>query len=134
MKNFIVRGNGFLSKQVSGYYNCEYIGYNEENNPNYLNTIKNQFGNTSNKELEEAYVTVKSILSKDLKLLQSEVYNGSFTVMCGPRSKARFKPNQLYFQQAISDVVNELNDDTILNGAKCIQRIKVKGIVVRYMQ
>lgn len=124
MQKFIVRGNRFLNKQMSGYYNCEYIGYNEENNPNYLNTIKNQFGNTTNEKLEEAYVIVKSIFSKDLKLLQSEIYDDSFIVMCVPRSKASFKFNQLYFQQAISDAVEELRDTRILNGTKCIQRVK----------
>ena len=41
MKNFTVKQNKLLEKDVQGFYNTEYVGYQQEGNPDFINHLKN---------------------------------------------------------------------------------------------
>ena len=41
MKNFTVKQNKLLEKDVQGFYNIEYVGYQQEGNPDFINHLKN---------------------------------------------------------------------------------------------
>lgn len=41
MKKFKVKQNSYLDRDVVGYYNCEYLGYQQKGNPDFINRLKN---------------------------------------------------------------------------------------------
>lgn len=114
----------FLNHDVEVYYNRNYTGYGNKGNPDFLNIIKNQFGNGDIQLLKEAYDEVKKVFKIDIQELL-EIKNGEeFVVICVPRSKATFTSEQQYFKKAISDVVDELNLHNITNGCDAVTRVK----------
>lgn len=40
MKKFTIKANKYLDRDVQGYYNCEYIGYQKSGNPDFINRLK----------------------------------------------------------------------------------------------
>lgn len=41
MKEFTIKANSYLSADISGYYNCDYVGYQKSGNPDFINHLKN---------------------------------------------------------------------------------------------
>lgn len=41
MKKFKIEPNKYLKQDVDAYANCDYVGYHNKNNPDYLIRLKN---------------------------------------------------------------------------------------------
>ena len=123
MKSFTINKNSYLDRDVKGYYNCDYVGYQQKGNPDFINRLKNMTKSHNEMDLVKDFIEVADRATNDLKhIIENE---GLFNpVICvAPRSKAEksYSPCQLMFKKAISSVVNNLD---AINGADYIKRIK----------
>lgn len=123
MKEFTIKPNAFLKKEVQGYYNCDYTGYQQKNNPDFINRLKNTTRSYSELDLVQDFIEVADRAQKDL---QDIIKSNNFTtpLICVlPRSKAEksYSQSQRMFKKAIECVIKHLNAD---NGLEFIKRVK----------
>lgn len=123
MKKFKVKQNLYLNRDVVGYYNCEYLGYQQKGNPDFINRLKNMTKTHSEMDLVQDFIEVAERAEKDLKDIIDNENLFNPVVCVAPRSKAEkiYSNCQLMFRKAISSVVNNLG---LANGCECIKRIK----------
>jgi len=123
MKNFTVKQNKLLEKDVQGFYNTEYVGYQQEGNPDFINHLKNMTKQKDELELVEDFIEVAERFEKDVQeIIKKENLNRP-TIVVVPRSKTEksYKPCQLMFRKAISSIADKLGFD---NQTSAIKRIK----------
>ena len=102
MEKFTIWKNEYLREKTNGYYNTFYIGYKQEGNPDFLNDLKNTFGNTYRHVLLKAKNEVCNRLLQDLpKVVELENLIDPICV-CVPRSRADMVNVQQYFRVAHS--------------------------------
>jgi hypothetical protein len=66
MYKFTIVANNFLLKDIQAFYRSEYVGHRNPGNPNYINTLKNTYGNLSTTELNSAVQELENALREDL--------------------------------------------------------------------
>ena len=105
MKEFVIYRNEYLKKNVKGYYNTDYVGYENPGNPDYINNLKNTFDNFSQIKLSNASDKLYSVLKNDLS-----TFDRSLTICVVPRSKAEnsYSANQLFFKRTIQRIIQDL--------------------------
>ncbi|SMN02473.1 hypothetical protein SPONN_1154 [uncultured Candidatus Thioglobus sp.] len=106
MNKFTIYSNKeYLKSNIEGHYHTDYTGYKNPCNPDYLNDLKNTFGDNSNEKLESARQKLYDVLENDLSQ-----FNRLLTVCIIPRSKAEniYTGNQLLFKKAIQHVMWKL--------------------------
>lgn len=123
MREFTISANEFLNKETPAYYRYDYLGYQKEGNPDFINHLKNQFGDTSHLILEKAISKLGEVLIEDLATIK-DLYNTYLTVCVVPRAKAEsyYSDDQKQFKKVVSSVVNYLR--AFENGTDYIIRIK----------
>ena len=106
---------------VDAFCSTYYRGYGKPNNPDYINTLKNQFGDTLTEELEVAKKQLKEVLRRDIPKVVNELQDEDVVVCVIPRAKAEseYESDQKLFREAISEVVRELS---LIDGSKYIVR------------
>lgn len=116
IQEFKIESNEYLKQEIQGFYCCDYVGYNEPNNPDYINTLKNTFKDKSKENLESALKILLPLLYDALYKLISSTDTLAITVCVVPRSKAlkTYSQNQLLFRKAVSHVVDKLIQDNNL--------------------
>ena len=132
---FTISRNHFLLTSTKGYFNRYYTGYQQPDNPDFLNTLKNTFNNTNIRDLTEARNMVSDVFFNDVIDILFE-HRIPWTCICVPRAKSfdNYTNRQLMFcegiQNAIKKIINEnyvFNDTekpiTIVNGIDNIVRI-----------
>ncbi len=121
MKKFTIKQNKYLNRDIQGYYNCEYVGYHKNGNPDFINRLKNMSKQHNEMDLVEDFISVYEIAVKDI----AEIIQGQTNYMACviPRSKAEkhYSACQLMFKKAISSVADSLG---LENGTSVIKRIK----------
>ena len=70
MNKFKINANEYLKHNIISYYHIGYTGYKTLGNPDYLNDLKNTFGDSSKEKLDNA----KKQLYHVLKTLSSFNY------------------------------------------------------------
>jgi len=122
MENFIITPNGFLKKNTRAYYRYDYTTYGTEGNPDFINHLKNQFGDTNVPTLQNAVNELIKVIQEDLPKIKKLHSNTNLTVCVIPRAKAEgyYSDNQKLFKRVISSVVDKLNGFT--NGTNYIIR------------
>ena len=118
VKEFQISRNEYLKHSVTAFYNCDYTGYNEPDNPNFINTLKNNRNNESNNSLKYAMECVYDILKSDLPYIINEYHIDTICVV--PRSKANFPEQKMLFKKTISIFVD--NETKVKNGTDYIVR------------
>lgn len=105
MKNFTIERNDFLNRDVEACYHTEYYGFRAPENPDYVNYLKNQFGNESQELLELSYRNLHNALLEDFNKLKS-ILPIDCIVCTVPRAKTdeSYNHNQLLFKSAVSNV------------------------------
>lgn len=105
MEKFRISTNQYLRQNIISYYHTNYIGYQKLNNPDYLNDLKNTFGNYSKEKLDNAMKQLYNVLKIDLSN-----FSDDYTVCIVPRSKAEntYNHNQLLFKKVVQHLINEL--------------------------
>ena len=121
MKKFTIKANKYLDRDVQGYYNCEYIGYQKSGNPDFINHLKNMTRQHSELDLVKDFIAVYERAEKDIVEITQGKTN--YMVCVIPRSKAEkyYSTNQLMFKKAISSATDNLG---LENGVDTIKRVK----------
>ena len=120
---FTIQPNAFLNREIKAYFNTPFHGYGKQNNPDYLNVLKNDtHQNWSDTHLSNAINQLKSTLLADLPQI-TDIERASFTICVVPRAKAdnTYRPNQLLFKTTVRNVVNQLGNNSI-DGTDYIER------------
>lgn len=123
MERFTIKANKYLEKDVKGYYNCDYIGYRQKGNPDFINRLKNTTKSHSELDLVQDFLEVADRALNDLSKIIKDC-NFSNPVICIlPRSKSQknYSQKQLMFKKAISSIIKYLN---VEDGSEYIKRIK----------
>lgn len=122
MNEFTIFHNSYLNQDIQAFYHADYTRMGNPGNPNYLNELKNTFGDFSDYKLNGAVVELKEVLIHDLEAILSAISFPSLTVCVVPRAKAEntYSNNQLLFKSTVKSVIN--NFDNLINGADCIIR------------
>lgn len=122
MKKFIITQNEYLYKNIQAYYRYDYTTYRTKGNPDFINHLKNQFGNTHDSILKNAVNELTKVLQEDLPKIKS-LHNTNLTVCVVPRAKAEsyYTDKQKLFKRVISNVVDKLSG--FKNGTNYIIRI-----------
>ncbi len=122
MKEFTINSNDFLSQDIQGYYHQDYLHYQEEGNPDFINDLKNQFGDTDDCILHDAKKDLKQVFKEDLDEIVKRNATKTLTVCVIPRAKSEdyYNENQKKFREGISEVIDEFNG--LINGTKYIIR------------
>ena len=126
MKNFTVKQNKLLEKDVQGFYNTEYVGYQQEGNPDFINHLKNMTKQKDEMDLVEDFIEVAERFEKDVQeIIKKENLNRP-TIVVVPRSKTEksYKPCQLMFRKAISSIADKLGFDNQTSAMKRIKNTK----------
>ena len=123
MKSFTINTNSYLDRKVKGYYNCNYVGYQQKGNPDFINRLKNMSKSHNEMDLVEDFIEVADRAKKDLKQIIETEGLCNPVICVAPRLKAEksYLPCQLMFKKAISSVVNNID---ATNGIDSIKRIK----------
>jgi len=123
MKNFLIKENSYLGKTICGYYHCDYVGYQKQGNPDYINKLKNMTRKNDELDLVGEFVTVAKIFTKDLATLIKTLNFSGCSIIAVPRSKAdsSYHRSQLLFRKALSSVADSLD---CVNATYAIKRIK----------
>lgn len=105
MYRFIIYQNQYLGQNTLGYYHVNYVGYENIGNPDYLNDLKNTFGNYPKEKLNNAINHLLPVLKTDLSEFDKDL-----TVCIVPRSKAEntYSYNQLLFKKVVQHLIHEL--------------------------
>ena len=104
MTPFTIEQNNYLTKNIQAFYHTDYIGYGKQGNPDYLNDLKNTFGDSSKEKLDNAKKQLYHVLKTDLSS-----FSRDFTVCIVPRSKAEntYSDNQLLFKKTVQSIIHE---------------------------
>lgn len=122
MNSFMITTNEFLQKDIPAYYRYDYTTYRTEGNPDFINHLKNQFGDTKAYTLQNAVNELKKAIEEDLTIIKKLHGNANLTVCVIPRAKAEsyYSDNQKLFKRVISSVVDKANG--FINGTNYILR------------
>lgn len=121
MERFVITKNDFLNRNIQAYYRYDYTTYGTEGNPDFINHLKNQFGDTNVSTLQNAVNELIKVLQEDFPKIRS-LHNTILTVCVIPRAKAEsyYSDKQRLFKRVISKVVDKLSG--FANGASYIIR------------
>jgi len=123
MDGFTIKADeakNFLSKDIQAFYHTDYIRYLNPGNPDYINTLKNTYGNFSTDKLNGAVQELENVLRADLPQIFQLLQFNPLTVCVVPRAKTNYSANQLLFKSAIRAVVNQING--LFDGTEYISR------------
>jgi predicted amidophosphoribosyltransferase len=111
MNSFIIQSNAYLSKNIQAYYHQDYTAFGTPGNPDYINYLKNQFGDANVPKLQKGIDELKRILEMDLPKIRNFHKNINFIVCVIPRAKMEsfYSQNQKLFKKVVSDVVDKLS-------------------------
>jgi len=104
-KFVIVSDDEYLDRNIQGFYNTDYTGYNNAGNPDYLNDLKNTFDNFAIEKLNKAEQELADVLKTDLSQFDKKL-----TICIVPRSKSEstYSHNQLLFKKVVQYLIKEL--------------------------
>jgi len=110
MNSFTIQSNEYLNKNIQAYYHQDYTTFGAAGNPDYINHLKNQFGDTNVPTLQNGIDALKKILEVDLPEIKSIHSNINLTVCVIPRAKieSSYSDNQKLFKKVVSVVVDKL--------------------------
>lgn len=109
MQSFIIQANEYLSKNIQAYYHQDYTTFGAAGNPDYLNHLKNQFGDTDDSTLQNGIDALKKILEVDFPKIKCIHSNINLAVCVIPRAKieSSYSANQKLFKKALSVIVDK---------------------------
>lgn len=110
MQDFILFPNNVLKIKTKGFYHQPYTGFGSDDNPDFINVIKNNFNNKPSEKLQQAKNEVEQILLQDIPDIIGHS-SLKYVLVSVPRSRAEKKlfPNQTLFRQAVSDAAQKIS-------------------------
>ena len=73
MKKFYIGGNKYLEQKVLAFYNCDYVDYQKQGNPDFINHLKNMTNQYNELDLVEDFVQVIGGLKTTLATIHIKV-------------------------------------------------------------
>lgn len=112
MHEFTIVANEYLQQDCRAFYHTVYVRMGNPGNPDYINTLKNTFGDFSMVRLNNAAQELRNALMADLPKILQLLQLPSLTVCVVPRARAEsnYRANQLLFKSTARNVINQLND------------------------
>ena len=122
MKKFTLRSNSCLEQSTQGFFSVDYVGYQHPRNPDFLNMLKNDFGEKGLFVLQKAKESLEKTATRDLKKIIQR-YHRKPTICVVPRSKklTHYSVKQLGFLDTIKRMIGTMNCE---DGTDYIRRIK----------
>lgn len=123
MKSFTINKNKYLTRDVKGYYNTDYVSYQKQGNPDFINHLKNMTKQFDEMDLVKDYMEVAERFTDDVKLIIEKNCLKNPVVCVIPRSKtdSSYSQSQLMFRKAISSSADTLR---LINATNVIKRVK----------
>ncbi len=87
MQKYTIVSNEYLNKDTDAYFRCDYLGFEKQNNPDYINILKNTFGKENYAKLQEAKNLVKTNLHRELSHIIRDINDEDIVICTVPRSK-----------------------------------------------
>lgn len=108
MNSFTIESNEYLSRSIHAYYHQDYTTFGAEGNPDFINHLKNQFGDANVTALQEAVNKLEKILEEDLLAIRNIYPHVDLTVCVIPRAKTEnsYSDNQKLFRKVVAAVVD----------------------------
>ena len=75
MKNYTINKNKYLDRSIAAFYNCDYLGYQKEGNPDFINHLKNMSAVLTEIELVEDFIKVADTAMQDLTIESCPAYD-----------------------------------------------------------
>lgn len=124
MKTFNIEPNRYLKQPVTGYFHTHYIKMGYENNPDYINRLKNDLLHADALTLSSDAKIVMDILANDLPSIieKKSIHRPVVCVMPRAKQTSYYDDSQLMFQSAVSQSVDNIHG--IKNGTTWITRLK----------
>lgn len=124
VNKFYINKNEFLSKNVTGYYHQLYTGYKQQDNPDFINVLKNTFGTEKLENLTAARNNVIDILTSDIPKIIRDTDISNYMCICVPRAKAlnTYSNSQLMFKDAVKVAISAIHG--VSDGTNCVIRIR----------
>ena len=91
MKKFYIGENKYLEQKVLAFYNCDYVWYKKQGNPDFINHLKNMTNQYNELDLVEDFVQVSERFVKDMESLFDKGDYKNFIVCVMPRFKRENK-------------------------------------------
>jgi hypothetical protein len=110
MNEFDIQANEYLHRNIRVFYHVTYVGMGESGNPDYINDLKNTYGNFLESKLRSAAEELESVLLEDLAQILQLSELEIMTVCVVPRAKAEnsYHENQLLFQSTVRASVSQI--------------------------
>lgn len=122
MNQFQIAKNRYLSRPVKAFYHVPYTGMGKKGNPDFLNDLKNTYGNYSEDKLRRAGEELQGTLREDLPQIFQLLGFDSLVVCVVPRAKAEneYYPNQQLFRKTVQMVIQRMRG--FVDGTDYIRR------------
>lgn len=111
LREYYIEENEFLKKKVKAYYCQDYIGFEKNGNPDFINFLKNDFGSEEKSKILSAK---RHLVENFYDLVLNVVCRENIDIVCiVPRSKAisSYEKSQLQFLGGILQIVQKINCD-----------------------
>lgn len=117
LKKQLIWKNNFLSQNIISYYSLDYVRFGNPNNPDFINTLKNQYCSCSQEALVDALNVLRKYLVRDICSIFNMMHVEELVVVAIPRSKEEneYIPEQQLFRRGIQEAVKFLREDNKLN-------------------
>lgn len=122
LNEFRIKTNNYLHSEIIGFYHADYKSYQTIGNPDYLNDLKNQYGNTPIAQLKDASSKLKSVLTANLPKIKEKINCDMLTIILAPRAKANQEEWYQQLRKAVSEWCTEHINDGVENGCNFIVR------------
>ena len=117
IKRHIIQHNDFLKHDIDAFFSVDYMRLGHPDNPNFINTLKNQFGRCDINQLNSALDMLKQYLKRDIQCIYEMMNVSELTIVGIPRAKAEnyYSPEQQFFRRGIQEAIEELSNELHLN-------------------
>ena len=122
LNEFRIKNNNYLQSEIRGFYHTDYKSYQAEGNPEYLNVLKNQYGNIPLYQLEQAASELKGVLNTNLPKIKEIIGCEKLTIVLAPRAKSNQEEWYQQLRMSVSDWCVEHVNEGFENGCKYIIR------------
>lgn len=117
LKEHTISPNEYIHINTRAFYSLYYVGFGKPGNPNFINTIKNQYGNNPGDMLKTSFKELTKYIIRDIYSIYQIVGSNELTIVAIPRAKAEstYTPQQQLFRLGVQLSVEHLQKKTNLH-------------------
>lgn len=119
---FTIEKNEYLERDIKAFYRVDYVGYNNPNNPDYINILKNTYNSYGKFKLQKAIdELILNLYDELMWIVKTQFPSEAQVAICTvPRAKSKdfYHDHQLLFREAMKVAAEELSSDSELDTIK----------------